>query len=78
TSPSAPIVLVARRSGGVADGVAPGLADLGVMLAYSPLHHQLFDRLGRKVFLTEAGERLLEYARKMSIFRFSGNISAVR
>ncbi|WP_179475511.1 carbamoyltransferase HypF [Mycolicibacterium vinylchloridicum] len=51
TSPSAPIVLVARRSGGVADAVAPGLADLGVLLAYSPLHHQLFDRLGRSTAL---------------------------
>lgn len=46
TSPSAPIVLIARRGDGVADEVAPGLADLGVMLAYSPVHHQLFDRLG--------------------------------
>jgi hydrogenase maturation protein HypF len=46
TSPSAPIVLVARRPRGVADQVAPGLAELGVMLAYSPVHHQLFDRLG--------------------------------
>lgn len=52
TSPSAPIVLVARRgSGAVADEVAPGLADLGVMLAYSPVHHQLFDRLGRSTVL---------------------------
>lgn len=45
-SPAAPIVLVGRRAGAVADEVAPGLADLGVMLAYSPVHHQLFDRLG--------------------------------
>jgi hydrogenase maturation protein HypF len=51
TSPSAPIVLVARRPGEVADEVAPGLADLGVMLAYSPVHHQLFDRLGGSMTL---------------------------
>lgn len=50
-SSSAPIVLVARRPGAVADNVAPGLADLGLMLAYSPLHHQLFDRLGRSTVL---------------------------
>lgn len=46
TSPAAPIVLVPRRPGVVADGVAPGLDELGVMLAYSPVHHLLFDRLG--------------------------------
>ncbi len=46
SSPAAPIVLVPRRAGALADAVAPGLADLGVMLAYSPVHHQLFDRLG--------------------------------
>jgi len=57
TSPAAPIVLVVGRSrsaadigsrmGAVADTVAPGLSDLGVMLAYSPVHHLLFDALGR-------------------------------
>jgi hydrogenase maturation protein HypF len=45
-SPAAPIVLLPRRPGGVADGVAPGLADVGLMLAYTPVHHLLFDRLG--------------------------------
>ena len=51
TSPAAPIVLLPRTGalvGGtsVCGAVAPGLADLGVMLAYSPVHHQIFDRLG--------------------------------
>ncbi|WP_328353380.1 carbamoyltransferase HypF [Mycobacterium sp. NBC_00419] len=45
TSPAAPIVLVPRRPGAVAEEVAPGLDELGVMLAYSPVHHLLFDRL---------------------------------
>ena len=36
-----PIVLARRRAGTVADGVAPGQDDLGVMLAYTPLHHLL-------------------------------------
>ena len=46
TSPAAPIVLVARKPGALVDAVAPGLGDLGVMLAYSPVHHLLFDALG--------------------------------
>lgn len=46
TSPAAPIVLVPRVPGAVSDAVAPGLADLGVVLAYSPVHHLLFDALG--------------------------------
>lgn len=46
SSPSAPIVLLPGRDGVVQKGVAPGLGDIGVMLAYSPVHHLLFDRLG--------------------------------
>ncbi|KGI67825.1 carbamoyltransferase HypF [Mycolicibacterium rufum] len=42
TSPAAPIVLLAARPGAVSDAVAPHLRDLGVMLAYSPIHHLLF------------------------------------
>ena len=42
-SPERPIVLLPRREGApVADCVAPGLDDLGVMLPYAPLHHLLF------------------------------------
>ncbi|ART70867.1 carbamoyltransferase HypF [Mycobacterium dioxanotrophicus] len=41
--PARPIVLLPRRSGAaVADSVAPHNPDLGVMLAYSPLHALLF------------------------------------
>ena len=43
TSPERPIVLLARRLGApVADRVAPGLGELGVLLPYTPLHHLLF------------------------------------
>lgn len=45
-SAAAPIVVMPAVAGGVLDAVAPGLTDIGVMLAYSPIHHLLFDRLG--------------------------------
>ena len=48
-----PIVLAPRRPGGpVAEGVAPGLCELGVMLAYTPLHHLLMAGLARPLVLT--------------------------
>lgn len=45
-SPAAPIVLVPSRADALCRQVAPGLSDVGVMLAYSPIHHLLFARLG--------------------------------
>ncbi len=51
-APTAPVVIAPRNAGSraagsrVADAVAPRLADLGVMIAYTPIHHLLFDRLG--------------------------------
>jgi len=57
TSPAAPIVLVPRRGAAVSAEVAPGLTDLGVMLAYSPVHHLLFDRLGRLPLVMTSANR---------------------
>ncbi|MEU4317694.1 carbamoyltransferase HypF [Nocardia fluminea] len=42
TGPQRPIVLLARGDRAVADSVAPRNPDLGVMLAYTPLHILLF------------------------------------
>lgn len=56
--PAAPIVLVASR-GTLPEAVAPGIATLGVMLPYTPLHHLLLDRFGGVLVMTSgnlAGE----------------------
>jgi hydrogenase maturation protein HypF len=53
TSPARPIVLAARAGGArVADGVAPGMRELGVMLPYAPLHHLLLGDAGVALVLT--------------------------
>ncbi|MBI3944137.1 MAG: carbamoyltransferase HypF, partial [Chloroflexi bacterium] len=53
TSPEAPIVLLERRSGTpVAENVAPGNPNLGVMLPYTPLHHLLLNEIGIPVVAT--------------------------
>jgi hydrogenase maturation protein HypF len=53
TSPRRPIVLAPKRpGGGLADAVAPGSPDLGLMLPYSPLHHLLLAGVGRPIVLT--------------------------
>jgi len=42
-SPAGPIVLAPRKSGaGILEDVAPGLADIGVLLPTTPLHVELF------------------------------------
>ena len=56
-SPAAPIVLVQGKPGAVAESVAPGLADVGAMLAYSPVHHLLFDRVGRTPLVMTSANR---------------------
>jgi hydrogenase maturation protein HypF len=53
TGPERPIVLASRRPGApVADAVAPGAPELGVMLPYSPLHHLLLADVGTALVLT--------------------------
>ena len=48
-----PIVLARRRTqDAVADGVAPGVGDLGLMLAYTPLHHILMAKVARPLVMS--------------------------
>lgn len=57
-SPAAPIVLLPARDDSGLTGVAPGLSEFGVMLAYSPVHHLLFDRLGpMPLVMTSANDK---------------------
>ena len=59
TSAEAPIVLLRRNGGDAAENVAPDNPYLGVMLAYTPLHHLLMQELGFPVVATSgnvAGE----------------------
>lgn len=54
-SPVRPIVLVRRRDDApLAHATAPGLADVGLMLPYSPLHHLLLQELGQPIVATSA------------------------
>ncbi len=61
--PARPIVLVRRRAdSGLAPSVAPGLAEVGAFLPYSPLHHLLLAGFGGPVVATSgnvSGEPVL-------------------
>jgi hydrogenase maturation protein HypF len=51
--PERPIVLVRIRPGApLAPSLAPGLDRVGMMLAYTPLHHLLLERTGRPLVMT--------------------------
>ena len=53
TSRERPIALLrTRRDGPLATAVAPGLDTVGVMLAYTPLHHLLLDSCRRPLVMT--------------------------
>jgi hydrogenase maturation protein HypF len=54
-SPQAPIVLVRRRAGAqLAPAIAPGNDYIGVMIAYSPLHHLIMRDAARPLVMTSA------------------------
>lgn len=56
--PLSPIVLAQRReSVTVAEAVAPGTDRLGVMLAYTPIHHLLFDADAPSVLVMTSGNQ---------------------
>ena len=64
-SPQRPIVLVRKQPGVLPEELAPGLAELGAMLPYSPLHALLLDALQRPLVATSAnisGEPVLTEA----------------
>lgn len=53
--PLRPIVLVSKRTGGpLAESIAPGMAEAGLMLPYSPLHHLLVEGFGAPLVATSA------------------------
>lgn len=52
-TPGHPVVIAPRQTAArLATGVAPGLPDVGVMVAYSPLHHLLVAGVGRPLVMT--------------------------
>jgi hydrogenase maturation protein HypF len=74
TDRARPIVLVPRRPGArVADAVAARSPDLGLMLAYSPLHHLLLGDVGRPLVMTSAN-----VADEPTLYRDAEAIAALR
>ncbi len=52
-----PIVLARRKPGAaIADGVAPGMPDLGLMLPYTPLHHLLMAKVARPLVMSSGNQ----------------------
>jgi hydrogenase maturation protein HypF len=57
TSPERPIVLLKRcEFAPLARAIAPGLDTVGVMLAYTPLHHLLLDQVKRPLVMTSGNK----------------------
>ena len=70
-----PIVIARRRAGArVADSVAPGSPDLGVMLPYTPLHHLLLADAGTTLVMTSGNvsDEPIAYGDDDALRRLSG------
>jgi hydrogenase maturation protein HypF len=70
-----PIVLLRARGGsGLAPSVAPGLATLGLMTAYTPLHRLLLDLVGRPLIMTSGNraDEPLAAANEEALDRLAG------
>ena len=52
SDPAAPVVLLPRAGAELPDAIAPGMAQLGWMLPYTPLHHLLLDAVGGPLVMT--------------------------
>ncbi len=80
TSPARPIVLMrGRADAGVAPSVAPGSPYLGVMLAYTPLHHLLLTAVGRPLVMTSGNlsDEPIAYLNDDAAQRLTGIADAV-
>jgi hydrogenase maturation protein HypF len=77
TAPARPIVLAPRVADPrtpVADGVAPGVPELGVMLPYAPLHHLLVRDAGSALVMTSGNvsDEPIAYRDDDALGRLSG------
>ncbi len=73
--PERPIVLAPRMAGAmVADAVAPGATELGVMLPYSPLHHLLLADVGTALVMTSGNvsDEPIAYEDEEALRRLAG------
>jgi hydrogenase maturation protein HypF len=74
-APERPIVLAPRSPGAVvADAVAPGSRDLGVMLPYSPLHHLLLHDAATPLVMTSgnSSDEPIAYGDDDALTRLAG------
>jgi len=70
-----PIVLLGRRSGApLAEALAPGLDRIGIVLAYTPLHHLLLDLVRRPLVMTSGnrGEEPIATGNDEALARLGG------